>query len=90
MAFETMSDTKVVTRVLVVDDEHHIRKAWRWMLHTDDFTVMACENAGEALKVLEADRIDVLITDSITWEDRATFEQLGVEVMGPTKGAATS
>lgn len=51
------------TRVLIVDDEHHICKAWRWMLHADEFQVEVCSNAAEALQILGATRIDVIVTD---------------------------
>ena len=54
---------KRATQVLVVDDEADIRKAWRWMLHDEEFEVVVCSDSTEALKVLNAQRVDVLVTD---------------------------
>ncbi|MBU0553684.1 sigma-54 dependent transcriptional regulator [Myxococcota bacterium] len=49
--------------VLVVDDEPHIQKAWRWMLAGDEFNVEVCGDGPQALKVMDAHRLDVLVTD---------------------------
>ncbi|MCB9534767.1 MAG: sigma-54-dependent Fis family transcriptional regulator [Myxococcales bacterium] len=51
------------TRVLVVDDEEQIRRAWRWMLPQDEFLVAAAGDAEQALEVLRAERIDLVISD---------------------------
>lgn len=51
------------TRVLVVDDEEIIRKAWRAMLDEDEFVVQDCGSGMEALQILAVERVDVVITD---------------------------
>ena len=50
-------------RVLIVDDEDQIRRAWRWMLPQDEFLVAVAPDAEQALEVLRAERIDVVVSD---------------------------
>jgi two-component system response regulator AtoC len=48
--------------ILIVDDEKHTREGLRQSLE-DDFDVYTAGNIDEALNVLEADRIDLVLTD---------------------------
>jgi two-component system response regulator AtoC len=48
--------------ILIVDDEKHTRDGLRQSLE-DDFDVYTASNADEALNVLAADRIDLVLTD---------------------------
>ncbi len=52
-----------VTRALVVDDDDRVRKAWRWMLMGDEFAVEFAANASQALELLGATPVDVVISD---------------------------
>ena len=52
-----------VTRALVVDDDDRVRKAWRWMLMGEEFEVQFAANASQALEVLGATPVDVMISD---------------------------
>jgi DNA-binding NtrC family response regulator len=48
--------------ILIVDDEKHTRDGLRQSLE-DDFDVYTASNADEALNVIAADRIDLVLTD---------------------------
>jgi len=48
--------------ILIVDDEKHTREGLRQSLQ-DDFDVYTASNVEEALKVLAADQIDLVLTD---------------------------
>jgi two-component system response regulator AtoC len=48
--------------ILIVDDEKHTRDGLRRSLE-DDFDVYTASNADEALKLIAADRIDLVLTD---------------------------
>jgi two-component system, NtrC family, response regulator AtoC len=48
--------------ILIVDDEKHTRDGLRQSLE-DDFDVYTASNSDEALNVLAADRIDLVLTD---------------------------
>jgi CheY-like chemotaxis protein len=50
-------------RVLLVEDDELIRMNSTEMLAESGFAVVEAGNAAQALKVIEADRIDVLVTD---------------------------
>src|SRR4051812_35893992 len=48
--------------ILIVDDEKHTRDGLRQSLE-DDFDVYTASNIEEALNVLAADRVDLVLTD---------------------------
>jgi two-component system, NtrC family, response regulator AtoC len=48
--------------ILIVDDEKHTREGLRQSLE-EEFDVYTASNSDEALNVLEADRVDLLLTD---------------------------
>ena len=50
-------------RVLLVEDDELIRMNSTEMLSDSGFAVIEAGNAAEALQVIEADRVDVLVTD---------------------------
>ncbi len=52
-------------RVLVVDDDPYVRKAWRVMLDKDEFEVTLCASAVEASTHLAAHDVDVVLTDVV-------------------------
>ncbi len=55
-------DTEVI-RVVVIDDETPILKAWRWMLHGDDFSVEGYTRGKDAIEAIGNRPIDVVVTD---------------------------
>jgi two-component system response regulator AtoC len=48
--------------ILIVDDEKHTRDGLRMSLE-DDFDVYVAANIGEAMEVLKAEAVDVMVTD---------------------------
>ena len=50
-------------KVLVVDDDPLILRVWRVILRSDEFEVMLCSTGKEALQVLAAQKVDVVVTD---------------------------
>jgi two-component system response regulator AtoC len=48
--------------ILIVDDEKHTREGLRQSLE-EEYDVYAASNIEEALNVLDADRIDLVLTD---------------------------
>jgi DNA-binding NtrC family response regulator len=54
---------KKLIRVLVVDDEEAIRRAWRWMLPGDEFEVLLAPEGKTALAILAAEPVDVVVSD---------------------------
>jgi CheY-like chemotaxis protein len=50
-------------RVLVVEDVPEVRQIIRWMLEVEGATVVEAGSAGEALRLAEAERVDVVLTD---------------------------
>ncbi len=53
----------VPVQVLIVDDEPTIQKAWRWMLHSEEFESHITGSAQEALALLRNQKIDVVVSD---------------------------
>jgi len=49
--------------VLVVDDEDHVRTSMERVLASDGYTVLTAPSAEDALEVLRAHRVQVLISD---------------------------
>ncbi len=49
--------------VLVVDDEKNIRRTLRMVLETEGYAVAEAESAEEALKLLEAEPVDLGVFD---------------------------
>ena len=77
-----------ITRTLVVDDDDRVRKAWRWMLMDDEFQVDFAANASEALEVLAATPVDVVVSDismpgidGLELLDRIKQTRPGIEVI---------
>ena len=52
-------------RVLVVDDDPQIRRIMRMTLIAQDYEVADARSAEEALKLLEAERYDLILLDKI-------------------------
>ena len=50
-------------KILVVDDEEHIRELIRFYLDKEGFSVLEAENGEEALEVVENEYIDLAIVD---------------------------
>jgi len=50
-------------KILVVDDERHVRGAFEDILATQGYDVLALEGAEAALRRLEADEWDLVILD---------------------------
>lgn len=50
-------------RILLVEDEHHVRDIAKIVLELEGFEVIEAENGRKALDVLEKDTPDLIITD---------------------------
>ena len=57
------TEVALASRVLVVDDDPSVRKAWRVMLDKVEFDVTLCSSAREASAWLAANEVDVVLTD---------------------------
>jgi DNA-binding response OmpR family regulator len=51
------------TRVLLVDDDAHVRQMTRLMLSLDGFDVVEAGDAHSALDLFECETVDVVVTD---------------------------
>ena len=59
-------------RILVVDDDVEILDLLRAMLEREDYEVLTARNGDEALKLLDSEAIDVMITDMLMPEKEGT------------------
>lgn len=50
-------------KILVVEDDKHVRKLMNAVLKREGYDVVTAENGREALKVLEVQHIDLIILD---------------------------
>jgi two-component system, NtrC family, response regulator PilR len=50
-------------RILIVDDEPSMRDMLRIVLRRDGYEVVVAANGGEAVKILEKERVDLLLSD---------------------------
>jgi len=50
-------------RVLIVDDDHHITQAFKRIFHRDAIEVLTAQSGNEALAILEAEEMAVVISD---------------------------
>jgi CheY-like chemotaxis protein len=62
-------------RVLVVDDDAGVRDVVRSMLESAGYQVVVAENGKEAMKLLETERADLILTDLVM------PEQEGIETI---------
>ena len=61
-----MHPTRIVSRnqiVLVVDDDRSIRQLMAVMVAQDGYAALEAENGAEAIRLAEANPIDLLVTD---------------------------
>lgn len=49
--------------ILIVDDEPYVLDGLRRVLRGEDYRILTCSSATEALSILEAGNVDVLISD---------------------------
>jgi CheY-like chemotaxis protein len=76
-------------RVLVVDDEPHIRELVAEILERDGATVTAVGSAEEALEALQSERPRVLLSD-LTMPGKGGYWLIGqVRALPPDRGGAT-
>ncbi len=54
-----------MTRVLVVDDEAGIRRALTLFLERDGYETVAAANVRDAMEIVEATKVDVLVSDIV-------------------------
>lgn len=52
-----------MARILIVEDDDHLRKIYRALLEKNHFEVLQAENAEQALDVLEQKTVDLMICD---------------------------
>jgi response regulator RpfG family c-di-GMP phosphodiesterase len=57
------SDLSLPGRILLVDDEHLIRKTLKVFLERNGYTVETAEDGGAAIRALETSAFDLVITD---------------------------
>ena len=57
------SNNNISHKILLVDDEHIIRMALKKNLSKSGYDVDACESGEEALKLLDKQTYDLLLTD---------------------------
>nr|MBO2482992.1 DNA-binding response regulator [Bacillaceae bacterium] len=50
-------------KILIVDDDPHIRELVRIYLQRDGFDIVECEDGVQALSVLDSDKIDLVVLD---------------------------
>jgi len=50
-------------KILVIDDEYHIREIIRMNLEMDDFDVITAEDGKEALEIISMDKPDLVVAD---------------------------
>ena len=50
-------------QILVVDDDKNIRKLFKAILEAEHYTVFTAENGDEALNIMEAQHIDLVVLD---------------------------
>lgn len=52
-----------MTKILIVDDEEDLIKVISVSLELEDFTILKAKDGVEALKVFEAERPDIILSD---------------------------
>ncbi|MCD4785689.1 MAG: response regulator [Candidatus Eremiobacteraeota bacterium] len=60
---KTGNDAVLKKKILVIDDEYHIRKIIRLNLEMDDFDVMTAGDGKEALEMISREKPDLVIAD---------------------------
>ena len=69
-------------RLLIVDDELHVRESLSAWFTEDGYDVSTASGGKEALAILGRRRFDVVITDAELDEEASdTFEHAGVRVL---------
>lgn len=68
-------DERATRTILVVDDDPGVRDVIRSMLESAGYAVLAAENGREAMKILKAARVDLILTDLVM------PEQEGIETI---------
>lgn len=72
-------------KILIVDDEAHIRRLYRDELSDEGYDVVAAGGGEEALRVFDRERPDVVVLD-IRLPDRDGLDVLG-EMLSRRRGA---
>lgn len=62
-AWRTVSQSGRVQRILIVDDEPHLRTVCRLVLQSDELAFEEASNGTEALQALQASRFDLVLLD---------------------------
>lgn len=60
--FETEEPRKTYT-ILFVDDEQNVLKAMKRIFRSENYTILTAENGTDALKILEDNTVEVIISD---------------------------
>jgi two-component system response regulator (stage 0 sporulation protein F) len=58
-----MTDTKLNTKILVVDDEEHTRLGYAEVLEMEGYKVSTAENALIGLDMAENEKFEIIVTD---------------------------
>lgn len=54
-----------MVKILLVDDDHNIRIATKWLLEGEGYEVVLCNDVNECLKLLREKNIDLVLLDVI-------------------------
>jgi two-component system OmpR family response regulator len=60
---ETLQEGRAMTKILVVDDDPHIRELVRHYLQRDGFDVEEAADGAEALAILDSTKLDLVVMD---------------------------
>jgi two-component system, OmpR family, response regulator len=52
-----------MAKILIVDDDPHIRKLIRVILSDEGFTILEAEDGKDALSLLDSEKVDLIILD---------------------------
>lgn len=81
----------MTTSVLIVEDDHQLRHALARDLGTEGYRVQLAETVDEAIRVLESDQIDVLLTDlRMSGRDGIDLLQMSQQVSPNTRSLLMS
>jgi two-component system, OmpR family, response regulator len=71
----TPSDTKLMRRVLLVEDDEILRRNYETLLHAHQLSVCACATKSNAIAAFDRERFDIVILDIMLGDDpEAGFE----------------
>jgi putative two-component system response regulator len=58
-----MAKTGIHHRILVVDDDLEVLASTAMLLNSEGYSVVSCSNANDAMEIIQANNIDIVLTD---------------------------